>query len=79
MSNKKMTTPSFTVVRPIVLFFVGICAFGWQVFFEDTDRPYLLALIAGFVGLPFVVFADKARNEKDGGEENGKEPTKSGS
>lgn len=67
--NKKIVKPSFTVVRPIVLFCVGIGAFAWQVFFETSDRPYLLALIAGFVGLPFVVFADKQRNEKDGGDE----------
>ena len=71
MNNKKIPRPSFSVVRPVVLFFVGIGAFGWQVFVEDTDRPYLLALIAGFVGLPFVVFADKQRNEKDGGENDG--------
>ena len=58
--------PPFKVVRPIVLFIVGIGAFGWQVFVENTDRPYLLALIAGFVGLPFVISADKARNTEDG-------------
>ena len=76
MNRPKRTIPSFTVVRPVVLFFVGIGAFAWQVFFESTDRPYLLALIAGFVGLPFVVFADKARNQQDGGEDE-KKTTKS--
>lgn len=59
---KKWKAPSFKVVQPVVLFIVGLLAFGWQVLAEDTDRPYLLAIIAGMIGLPFVVLADKARN-----------------
>jgi len=65
LSGKK---PSFKVVQPIVLFAVGILAFAWQVLVENVDRPYLLALIAGMLGLPFVLLADKARNQ--GGEES---------
>lgn len=55
--------PSFKAVQPIVLFIFGLMSFGWQVVFEDADRPYLLAVIAGMLGLPFVLLADKARNE----------------
>lgn len=68
MKKKQRQLPPFKVVQPIVLFVAGLSAFGWQVFFETTDRPYLLAVIAGMIGLPFVIFADKARNaggEKD--------------
>ena len=58
-------------VQPVVIFLAGLLAFGWQVFAEDVDRPYLLAVIAGMLGLPFVILADKARNAKDekGGED----------
>lgn len=59
-------------VQPVIIFLAGLFAFGWQVFAEDVDRPYLLAVIAGMLGLPFVILADKARvarGESKGGEE----------
>jgi hypothetical protein len=65
MSKFPRKLPSFKVLQPIVLFILGILSFGWQVFFEDADRPYLLALIAGMLGLPFVLLADRARNQDD--------------
>lgn len=67
---------SFKVLQPVVLFIVGLAAFGWQVIAEDTDRPYLLAVIAGMIGLPFVILADRARNAFQGGEREKEDPEK---
>lgn len=61
--------PPFRSVKPIVLFIIGLSAFGWQVLFEETDRPYLLLFIAGMLGLPFSIVADKSRNKTSGGED----------
>jgi hypothetical protein len=72
----KWKAPSFKSIQPVVLFVVGIIAFGWQVIAEQTDRPYLLALIAGMIGLPFVILADKARNAMGGQDEKSSEATK---
>ena len=52
---KKM---KFSALQPVILFCFGLIAFGWQVIFEDSDRPYLYVLIAGMLGLPFVISAD---------------------
>jgi TctA family transporter len=35
-----------------VLFIVGVAGIIWQTVAEDVDRPYLLAIFAGCVGLP---------------------------
>jgi hypothetical protein len=74
-SFKEKKWPSFGSWRPVALFLVGTGAFVWQVLFEDADRPYLLALIAGMVGLPFAIVADKIRNQ--GGEDEDKNKGKS--
>jgi len=65
MNSPKKESPSFKKVQPIIIFSAGLLAFGWQVLAEDVDRPYLLAVIAGMLGLPFVILADKARNAKE--------------
>lgn len=66
MNSLKKESPSFKKAQPIIIFSAGMLAFGWQVLAEDVDRPYLLAVIAGMLGLPFVILADKARNAKGG-------------
>lgn len=40
------------VTRDLVLFVVGVFGIIWQTVIEDIDRPYLLAIFAGCVGLP---------------------------
>lgn len=67
--------PKFKKAQPAIIFFAGLCAFGWQVFAEDVDRPYLLAVIAGMLGLPFVIMADKARLAQSDRKEDEDEPS----
>lgn len=69
MSHLDKASPLLKKAQPLVIFLAGIFAFGWQVLAEDSDRPYLLAVIAGMLGLPFVRLADKLRNLKDGEDE----------
>ena len=70
-------SPKLKKAQPAIIFIAGLCAFGWQVFAEDVDRPYLLAVIAGMLGLPFVIMADKARLAKsDRGEEENESSSK---
>ena len=69
MSYLDRASPVLKKVQPLIIFLAGIFAFGWQVLGEEVDRPYLLAVIAGMLGLPFVRLADKLRNLKVGEDE----------
>lgn len=66
MNYLDKASPVLKKVQPVIIFLAGVLAFGWQVLAEDADRPYLLAVIAGMLGLPFVRLADKLRNIKVG-------------
>lgn len=55
-----MTTPrqhrrrvsQVRITRDLVLFLIGVAGIVWSTVIEQVDRPYLLAIFAGCVGLP---------------------------
>ena len=55
--------PSSKVVRDLILFVAGIAGIAWQTVVSDADRPALLALFAGMVGLP-TYLATKKKGEE---------------
>jgi len=46
-------------LRKVLLFVAGLIAFVWQVLFEKNDRPLILVLIAGMVGVSLTLTEDK--------------------
>lgn len=46
-------------LRDAVLFFVGLVLTVHEAFFVSTDRPDLLVLYAGMMGLPVVLYSKR--------------------
>lgn len=48
-------------VRDLTVFLCGTIGFVHEVFFTDTDRPFLLILTASMMGLPAAFRLDEFR------------------
>lgn len=59
-----MRTPRFRITRDVVLFAGGLAGVAHETFFATVDRPYLLLLFAGMMGLPVVIGADEWRSRR---------------
>jgi hypothetical protein len=55
--------PRFTRnVRDGILFFAGLAGAGYETIFQQVDRPELLVLFAGMMGLPAFLRGDERYN-----------------
>lgn len=59
MSRSRLPTRLNASLRELILFFVGIAGVGYETLAEHADRPYLLALFGGMLGLPWIVDLDR--------------------
>ena len=62
-------------VREAVLFVIGTVTFGHEVFYAETERPFLIAASLALMGLPFVLAGEERlrRNGRNGnGDRSGK-------
>lgn len=60
---------SIKISRDTILFVTGLCLTIFEAVFRAGDRPTLLLLYAGMMGLPFVLRADEVRRgNKPGGD-----------
>lgn len=57
----KPPTKQERITRDLVLFVGGLLGIGYETLVEEVDRPYLLAVFAGMLGLPWFI----RRDEKD--------------
>ena len=48
----------------MVLFVTGLAGIAWETLFEEVDRPALLALFGGMLGLPLYLRRDENNNDK---------------
>ena len=51
--------------RNSILFLVGVIGVIAELIIEQVDRPYLLAILGGFAGLPQFLKRDEALSESD--------------
>jgi hypothetical protein len=63
--NQQSWTSIFNVVRDPLLFIGGLLGTGYETIVQKVDRPSLLALYAGMMGLPAVLGADRKKAQKD--------------
>ena len=54
-----------TKTRDLVLFVVGLLGVIYETVLEQVDRPALLALFGGMLGLPVFLSRDEKRAEKN--------------
>ena len=59
---------SFSAVRSVVLFVVGIVGIVYETIGRQGERPTLLILFAALVGLPAFLHFDERNGSKKGGE-----------
>jgi len=52
-------------VRDTILFLAGLAGIGYETVFQKVDRPELLVLFAGMVGLPIFFRSDDYRRGYD--------------
>jgi hypothetical protein len=69
MPGKKVEAPSWQLSRDMVLFLVGLLGVLHEALFTSLDRPSLLVLFAGMMGLPAFLRSDekKKRLNNNGG------------
>lgn len=51
--------------RDLVLFVAGLLGIGYETLLEDVDRPALLALFGGMIGLPWFLRRDEKDDKQD--------------
>lgn len=56
-----------TIPRDTVLFIAGLLGVLHETLFSESDRPQLLLVFAGMMGLPAFLRADEARKGNDAG------------
>ena len=52
------------ITRDLVLFVGGLVGIAYETVVERVDRPALLAVFAGMLGLPWFIRRDEKRDEK---------------
>ena len=52
------------ITRDLVLFVAGLAGIAWETLFEEVDRPALLALFGGMLGLPLYLRRDEKHHDK---------------
>ena len=58
------------ITRDAILFAGGLLGVAYQTVFENVDRPSLLVLFGGMMGLPaFLSRAEKKETAKDGNDD----------
>lgn len=57
------------VTRDLVLFVGGLVGIGYETFVERVDRPALLAVFAGMLGLPAFLRRDEKRHHDEDDED----------
>lgn len=55
----------WTLVRDVGIWVAGLLALAHEVLITEGERPYLLILIAGLLGLPVFLRADGRTNSDD--------------
>jgi len=53
------------LTRDTIWLVVGVAIVVNEVFFRETERPFVLALAGALMGLPLVLNADRWRNDGD--------------
>lgn len=61
MEMGRVTKPKFT--RDNVLFTAGLIGMGWQTIVDQVDRPTLLLIFGGMMGLPVFMRIDETRKQ----------------
>jgi hypothetical protein len=64
--------PSLQQLRTIALFITGLAAFVYEVVVDKADRPTILILAAGMMGLPLFINRESAKKS------NGDPPSQGG-
>lgn len=67
-----MRRPSRETARAYALFIGGMLGIAWVTVVDSTDRPTLLVLFGGMIGLPLFMGADekRKRGKRDDGSED---------
>lgn len=63
--SQRSWTSIFNAVRDPILFIAGLLGTGYETIVQKVDRPSLLALYAGMMGLPAVLGVDRKKAQKD--------------
>lgn len=53
------------ITRDIVLFVGGLAGIAYETLVENVDRPALLAVFAGMLGLPWFIRRDEKSDDDD--------------
>ena len=62
--NRVVPLSSIRVSRDTLLFFSGLAGAAHETLIADTERPTLLILFAGMMGLPAFLRADERKQEE---------------
>ena len=60
-----MTKPSLDAARSVVLFVAGLAGFAHELLIGKAERPTLLILAAGMMGLPAFIGKDSKDAKKE--------------
>lgn len=58
-------------IRDALILGIGVFGSINEIWFQQTERPYVLAFLAAMVGVPFILHADGKRRQRNG---NGGDP-----
>lgn len=66
MSKSRKKQRQNRITRDIVLFVGGLAGIAYETLVENVDRPALLAVFAGMLGLPWFIRRDEKRDDERG-------------
>lgn len=61
LTKRRLLPSGFATLRDVATFLAGMVIIGYEVFYNDTVEPYVLAVGLTMTGLPLVFGADERR------------------